>query len=101
MSSTAIDFAIFHNIIDGKPRERNHSYHGINAVTEETLWDAPVATEQDVEDAVAFAVKAFPSWSHLPYSQRVQSVRAWAEKFASLQAEFTNLSRVECGKPVR
>ena len=101
MSSSTIDFTIFHNIVDGKPRGGKDSYRGISSVTEEDLWDAPIAQKQDVEDAVISATKAFRSWSHLPYSERAELVKAWAAKLASLQAEFTDLSMTEGGKPVR
>ena len=99
--SEPLDFTTFHNTVDGKPRGGKTSYHGINGATEEPLWEAPVATEQDVDDAVASAASAFPEWSQLPYSERVKAVRAWANKFTSLHAEFTDLLVTECAKPVR
>ena len=98
--SDPLDFTTFHNIIDGKPGRGKRTYRGINSATEEPLWEAPVATEHDVEDAVASAARAFPEWSQLPYSERVKAVRAWADRFTSLHAEFTELLVTECAKPV-
>ncbi|MCJ1471737.1 hypothetical protein MMC13_000377 [Lambiella insularis] len=95
----SLDFTTFHNIVDGKPRGGEATYHGINGATETPLWEVPVASQQDVEDAVASATAAFPSWSHLPYSDRVKAVRAWGDEFAALHNEFTELLITECAKP--
>ena len=99
--SHPLDFTTFHNTVDGKPRGCKTTYCGINGATEEPLWKAPVATEQDVEDAVDSAARAFPEWSQLPYRDRVEAARAWADMFRSLRAEFTDLLVTECAKPVR
>ena len=45
----------FFNIIDGKARGAKESHQSIDPRTEEPLWDAPLATTQDLDDAVAAA----------------------------------------------
>ena len=94
------DFTVFHNFVAGKPRGAKESYHGINPVTEEQLWDTPVAEEQDVEDAVAAATNAFPSWSRVPMSERRKKIGAWADRFSALRGLFKDLLKKECGKTV-
>jgi acyl-CoA reductase-like NAD-dependent aldehyde dehydrogenase len=34
--------------------------------TGEKLWDVPIANQQDVDDAVVSAQKAFEKWSQVP-----------------------------------
>ncbi|KAL8739216.1 MAG: hypothetical protein Q9181_000107 [Wetmoreana brouardii] len=92
-------FTTFHNIIDGQPRSAETSYHGIDPSTEEPLWDAPVATEADVEDAVSAARRAFASWSNVPFEKRCDLVKRYAEAFLSHEGEMMQLLQRETGKP--
>lgn len=94
-----MDFTSFNNIIDGKPRGANISYHGINPATEEKLFDVPVATEADLNDAVASARSAFPVWSQTPFEKRCELVRRYAEAYIFEENGFTELLMKENGKP--
>ena len=96
-----VSFETFHNTIDGSPRSAKSQYHGVNPVTKEELWPAPVATEQDVEDAVAAAHKAFMSWKRDPWKKRKQLLLDFSERVMKYEEAFTNLIIVETGKPVR
>ncbi|KAI4204672.1 MAG: hypothetical protein LQ350_000987 [Teloschistes chrysophthalmus] len=96
----AIEFNTFNNVIDGDPRSAKHFYHGIDPSTEERLWDVPVATEGDVEDAVNAAQRAFSSWSHVAFEDRCNLVREYAEAFVSHEKEMMSLLQRETGKPV-
>jgi len=60
-TSSPVSFTEFNNIIDGKLRNTTTSYHSTNPVSGEKLWDTPVATEFDLEDAVKAARRAFPA----------------------------------------
>ena len=97
---TNIDFQSFSNIVDGQPRGGKAKYNGINPATKEKLWDVPVATQQDVEDAVSAARKAFPSWSKTPFEQRAKLLVQFADAFEGYEKEFTDLMTAETGKPV-
>lgn len=97
----AIDFTTFNNIIDGDPRSAKHFYYGIDPSTEERLWDVPVATEADVEDAVNGAQRAFSSWSHVSFEDRCNLVKKYAEAFLSHETEMMSLLQRETGKPVK
>ncbi|KAL8780732.1 MAG: hypothetical protein Q9194_000734 [Teloschistes cf. exilis] len=97
----AIDFSTFNNIIDGDRRSAKHFYYGIDPSTEERLWDVPVATEADVEDAVNAAQRAFSSWSHVAFEDRCNLVKKYAEAFLSHEKEMMYLLQRETGKPRR
>ena len=97
---TNIDFHSFSNIVDGQPRGGKAKYNGINPATKEKLWDVPVATQQDVEEAVSAARKAFPSWSKTPFEQRAKSLVQFEDAYEGYEKEFTDLMVAETGKPV-
>jgi len=95
-----MDFTSFSNIIDGNLRGGKSSYHGINPSTEDILWDVPCATEEDLNDAVTSARKAFPSWSKTPFEKRCELLNRYAEAFIAQESGFTELLMKETGKPV-
>lgn len=68
--SKVLSFDTFHNIIDGKQRGSDSTHNGIDPTTGEKLWDVPIASQKDVNDAVAAATRAFPSWSKTPFEER-------------------------------
>jgi acyl-CoA reductase-like NAD-dependent aldehyde dehydrogenase len=98
-TSSRISFAEFHNIVNGKLRSAEKTYNGINPTTEAKLWDVPVATESDLNDAVKAARRAFPSWAGTPIEERKRLVTKWAEIYQSYEDEFTELMIRETGKP--
>ena len=67
---STLDFETFYNIVDGKQRSSDKIHHGINPATGQELWDVPIASEQDLNDAVAAAKKAFPAWRDTPIEKR-------------------------------
>lgn len=95
-----VDFNSFSNVVNGELRNAKAKYNGINPSTKETLWDTPVATQQDVDDAVAAANKAFPAWSQTPFEKRCDMLRKYLELYQGYEQEFTDLMCKECGKPV-
>jgi RHH-type proline utilization regulon transcriptional repressor/proline dehydrogenase/delta 1-pyrroline-5-carboxylate dehydrogenase len=60
---------------------------------------APMATEADVDAAVAAARDAFPAWSRTPAAQRADILVAAAEWLRSRRAELAALAVRECAKP--
>jgi acyl-CoA reductase-like NAD-dependent aldehyde dehydrogenase len=51
------------NIIGDKKLASPNNHQETDPRTEEPLWDCPIASTQDLEDAIAAANKAFPAWS--------------------------------------
>lgn len=98
--SDTISFTTFHNIVDGKPRGSEITHHGIDPATRDRLWDIPTASEQDVNDAVQAANKAFQQWKRTPFQERVQVLKAWGEACRPYLKQFGELIMKENGKPV-
>ncbi|RDW69993.1 hypothetical protein BP5796_08390 [Coleophoma crateriformis] len=99
ISEERVSFTTFHNVVNNQLRSSKTMTQGINPTTGETLWDVPVATEADFNEAVTAARKAFPSWSKTPIEERKRMVRQWNDVYASYEKEFTDLIVKECGKP--
>jgi hypothetical protein len=99
--TTSVDFTSFSNIVNGQPRGGKNTYTGINPSTKEELWPVPVATTQDVEDAVKAANDAFPKWSQTPFEKRIEMLKKYLELYQGYEEELTELMTKECGKPVR
>jgi acyl-CoA reductase-like NAD-dependent aldehyde dehydrogenase len=97
--SPRVSFTGFHNVVDGRLRDAQTTYHGINPATSEKLWPVPVATESDLEDAVKAARHAFNSWAKVTIEGRKRLVEQWIEKLKSHEADFTDLLIHESGKP--
>jgi acyl-CoA reductase-like NAD-dependent aldehyde dehydrogenase len=97
---STLDFEKFYNIVDGKQRGSEQVHHGINPATGQELWDCPIASEQDLNDAVASAKKAFPAWRDTPLEKRKELIGKLAESFQAHSEEFISLLCKESGKPV-
>jgi acyl-CoA reductase-like NAD-dependent aldehyde dehydrogenase len=74
-----VDFTKFYNIVDGQQRGSEITHIGIDPTTGEALWGVPVATQQDVDDAVRSAKKAFKSWSQTPIETRQELMLKYAD----------------------
>lgn len=98
---STISWSSFSNIVDGKPRGAKTHHNGINPVNGEKLWDVPVATQQDVDDAVVSANKAFRTWSQTSIEHRKELLQKFCELYLSYKDELTDLLCQETGKPVR
>jgi acyl-CoA reductase-like NAD-dependent aldehyde dehydrogenase len=94
-----IDFEKFYNIIDGQQRGSKNIHHGVNPATGQELWDVPIASEQELNEAVAAAKKAFPAWRDTPVQERKEKLVKLAELFTQYADEFTTLLCKESGKP--
>ncbi|GIK05272.1 hypothetical protein Aspvir_009376 [Aspergillus viridinutans] len=99
MASSDFTFETFFNIVKGEHRTSDKTVFGIDPSTESRLWDVPVATTRDVEDAVESANEAFKTWSTTPFEQRVSRISQWKELYKQYVEDFTNLLIAECGKP--
>ncbi|KAI8933769.1 hypothetical protein NX059_009481 [Plenodomus lindquistii] len=96
---STLDFEKFYNIVDGKQRGSDQVHRGINPATGKELWDVPVASEKDLDDAVAAAKKAFPAWRDEGIEKRKEALGKLIELYNQHADEFTNLLCAESGKP--
>ncbi|KAI9846950.1 MAG: hypothetical protein M1838_001086 [Thelocarpon superellum] len=94
-----MDWTTFHNIVDGKSRKASSVYHGINPANKQSLWDAPVANQQDLDDAVRAARRALPAWSSTPIEERARLLRRYSELCERYEKDIAELLIQESGKP--
>jgi len=89
----------FYNIVNGEKRGGKDKHQGINPATREKLWDVPIGTQQDVDEAVEAAQKAFESWSQVPIEKRKELIGKFKDHYMSYSDEMTTLLCAETGKP--
>ncbi|KAJ9272503.1 hypothetical protein DTO212C5_1230 [Paecilomyces variotii] len=97
----SINFSTFSNIINGETRSSAQISHGIDPSTKKPLWDVPVATADDVNEAVAAAKKAYPAWSRTPWSERAKLLSRAKEALLARKDEMAHLIMQEGGKPIQ
>jgi acyl-CoA reductase-like NAD-dependent aldehyde dehydrogenase len=101
ISGISIDFKDnFIQIVNGKIAPTKITRHGINPANKQPLPPVPVATEKDVDSAVATGKTAFNTWSRVSYEDRKKSVLAYAGAIEAHTDQFVELLTLEQGKPV-
>jgi acyl-CoA reductase-like NAD-dependent aldehyde dehydrogenase len=95
-----MDYETFYNIIDGKQRGSDKQHYGVNPTTGQDSWPVPIASEQDLNDAVAAAKKAFPAWRDTPIEKRKEYLMKFADLANKEMDNLTTLLCKETGKPV-
>lgn len=88
-------------LIGGKLVGGTDSMPVINPATEDVIANAPDCTRSEMDQAVAAAKKAFPSWSATPIEQRKQVVMAISKAIQDNAAELVPLLTAEQGKPIK
>jgi acyl-CoA reductase-like NAD-dependent aldehyde dehydrogenase len=96
---TNIDFTTFSNVVNGELRSSKTKYYGVDPTTKQPNWDVPVATQQDVDDAVAAANEAFQSWKLKTWAERTERLARFKDALEAYTAEFIELLIKETGKP--
>lgn len=86
--------------IGGKSVMTEDSVPVINPSTGDVIGRAPAATQAHLEAAVTAATQAFPSWSHLPESERSAACLRIADTVAAHAEELATLITLEQGKPL-
>ena len=72
----------------------------INPATEEVLAEAPRADRAQLNEAIAAAKAAFPTWSAKPIRERGALLVKLADALEARQDEFARLLTLEQGKPL-
>lgn len=72
---------------------------GICPSTEEPLWESPVSTQEDVDQAVSAAKAAYPAWRKLSWDERANYLVKFADAIEAHKQEFIELLGREAGKP--
>lgn len=88
----------FYNIINGERRSADKFHQVTDPRTEQTLWDVPIATPADLEEAIAAANKAFQIWKKTTIAVRQAALAKMVEVVETHAAELAELTRRETGK---
>ncbi|RZV50586.1 MAG: NAD-dependent succinate-semialdehyde dehydrogenase [Sphingomonadaceae bacterium] len=89
--------------IDGAWRagEGRDCHAVINPATAATIAELPLATEADLDEALAAAKKAFPGWRDTPVDKRSATLRKVAKHLKENAKDIGALLTQEQGKPVK
>lgn len=101
-NGTKIDFKTFANIINGKlvPASDGATRHGINPATKKANPPIPVATKQDLDNAVEAGRAAFKKWAKTSVQERRDALLKYADALKNHGEDFAQLLTMEQGKPV-
>lgn len=97
----ALDFTSFFNVINGKLVRSSNTFHGLNPSTKKRLAEVPIATQKDLDEAVAAAKVGFKVWSNIALPERKAILESFADGFASHAENFASLMTKETGKVMR
>ena len=86
--------------IDGAFVETEGSLPSVNPATGKVLAEAPLATEREVDAAVAAASRAFDTWRFTPATERGRLLWRLADLLESHKAEFATIEVLDNGKPM-
>jgi acyl-CoA reductase-like NAD-dependent aldehyde dehydrogenase len=86
--------------IDGAFVETESSLASINPATGGTLAEAPLATDREVDAAVAAAGRAFETWRFTPPTQRARLLWTLADLLEANKEEFATIEVLDNGKPM-
>ncbi len=76
------------------------AYKTVNPATGETLKEFPLATADEVEEALAASQLAFQAWRTAPVEARTKVIARVAGLYRERQDELARLIATEMGKPV-
>jgi acyl-CoA reductase-like NAD-dependent aldehyde dehydrogenase len=93
------DFSTFRNVIAGSLRSSPTMGHSIDPSTRKPLWDVPIATVSDLNDAVTAAQAAFLEWSRLSWKDRQAHLRQIQSLLIQHRPSMARLVSSEGGKP--
>lgn len=95
---STIDFHSFYNIINGEARKTDEKTHAIHPFDQKPLWDVPLASKTDIQEAVTAANKAFETWSKTTIEHRRGLIRKYRDAFLSHLPDIKALLQKEAGK---
>ncbi|HLI63101.1 MAG TPA: aldehyde dehydrogenase family protein [Terriglobales bacterium] len=90
----------FRLLINGTLVEGDATMPVINPATEEVIAECPRASERQLNQAVAAAKAAFPSWAAMPISERRAMLMQVAERVEAHADELSRILTAEQGKPL-
>lgn len=96
-----IDFdGPYRHSIGGRLADSDTTFEVYNPATDEVLALAPEGSTEQLEEAVAAARAAFPSWSARSWEERSAYVTRYADALDAHRDELARLLTLEQGKPL-
>ena len=95
----SVDFESFANIIDGHQRLSAQNHQCKDPSNLQVLWDIPLASDKDIEEATQAAKSAFKTWSKVSFAQRQSRIKEFRDVLATYSADLTKCLIKESGKP--
>lgn len=96
----AVDFkAPYMMSVGGKLVGANQTFDVFNPATGDVIAQAPEATREQVEAAIAAAKEAQPKWAGLSWEERSKYITAYADALDAHKEEIITLLTTEQGKP--
>lgn len=93
-------FWLFTNTVNSRPVKADEFSCGVDPSTKERLWDVPLASNEDADDAVAASRAAFSSWAQTQWSHRQELLLAARKILLENKSNMATLLTKEGGKPV-
>ena len=91
----------FHLSIGGQLVGARETFDVINPATGQVLAQAPAASAEQMEEAIAAARAAFKTWSALGYDKRRSYLDAYADALEVHRDDLARLLVLEQGKPLK
>ncbi|QRV84439.1 aldehyde dehydrogenase family protein [Ceratobasidium sp. AG-Ba] len=88
----------YSHTINGKSVTSPTTLEVINPATQQKIADVPVATKEQLDEAVAAARAAFPGWSATPVDERAAIVNKIADVVEENIEEYKKILTLEQGK---
>ncbi|CZR58551.1 related to aldehyde dehydrogenase (NAD+), mitochondrial [Phialocephala subalpina] len=96
-----LSYEKFHNVVASGLRGSEKVHHGVNPSDKSPLWDVPIATERDLDEAVEVARKAFESWSKTSWAERQEILGKMRDELTKHIPDMARLLSLEGGKPIQ
>jgi acyl-CoA reductase-like NAD-dependent aldehyde dehydrogenase len=90
----------FKLLINGQLEDGATATDVINPATEEAVAQAPRASKEQLNRAVAAAKAAFPAWAATPIAERKKALTAIADVIQANAADLARILTQEQGKPI-
>ncbi|KAI0198006.1 aldehyde dehydrogenase [Astrocystis sublimbata] len=99
-NGNSIEFDTFYNVIDGAAvKTPGKTRPLVNPSTGANNPAVPLSTAEDVDRAVQAGQKAAKSWAAVPWEERANAFRKFADAIEASSEDFAKLIMIEQGKP--
>lgn len=92
---------VFHNVVGAAFRTSPQNDCVLCPRTRDSLWQAPLASKQDLNDAVSMARDALPRWAASSWETRQGLLRRFASLLSKHSEFLVSILAKETGKSVR